>query len=140
MLFFLIYAFVVVFLTAFNHNKLKTPDLSGMMCFISSPKQGFLYNVFGESELIARCMYTADVTSAVICNNMLYSITKHLIETYTIPLYATIAKYIKSRSLDGKDDGFTVQDMLDANDKVNNATKISYHGFPIYDYEMLQKV
>ncbi|XP_046851018.1 uncharacterized protein LOC124444440 [Xenia sp. Carnegie-2017] len=88
--------------TAFNHNKMKTPELSGMMCFISSPKQGFLYNVFGESELIARCMYTADVTSAVICNNMLYSITKHLIETYTIPLYATIAKYIKSRSLMAK--------------------------------------
>ena len=88
---------VSVFLTVFDANEKPVPQLSGMTCFVSPPKKGFLYNVFGKTKLISHCTYTTETAAAVICNNMLYAATSQALETYVTHTYPAIAKSARAR-------------------------------------------
>ena len=65
------------------------------MCFVSSPKEGFIYNVFSKTEFLSHCTYTCDTKSVVIGENLLHAVTSQAVETYTIPLYAGVAKHAR---------------------------------------------
>ncbi len=152
-----------LFLTVFDANEKTTPQLSGMICFVSTSKQGFIYNVFRKTEFLAHCTYTSETSIAAICKNLLYSVTNQAVETYVIPIYAAVAKHIRTmQPLDIDDrldidhtvvqsDGTTEahSDVLSTsdgglvttqNEESSQENKFTHFGFPVYDLEILQKV
>ena len=132
-----------------------------MICFVSTSKQGFIYNVFSKTEFLTNCTYTAEITNATICNNLLYTVTNQELTTYVIPIYAAVAKHLRTThpleiedKLDideGVSEGTTNGDLLSVNNTslVNNhdenvesyiENKFTHFGFPVYDLKILQKV
>jgi hypothetical protein len=149
------------FSTVFDANEKPTPQLSGMICFVSTSKQGFIYNVFRKTEFLAHCTYTSETTTAAICNNLLYSVTSQALETYVVPIYAAVAKHVRTmRSSDVEDTLYIDQAMVQSNDTTevhgevlstadgssthneesSQENKFTHFGFPVYDLEILQKV
>jgi hypothetical protein len=144
-----------------NDTEKPLPQLSGMICFVSNSKQGFIYNVFKKAEFLAHCTYTTETSMASICDNLLYSVTNQALETYVVPIYAAVANQLRAmRASDGEDklplDNTVVQsDVTDVNgdvlsaadgtlatsqDEESQENKFTHFGFPVYDLEILQKV
>ncbi|XP_028394225.1 uncharacterized protein LOC114518433 [Dendronephthya gigantea] len=151
---------VPFYTSVFDENKKPLPQLSGMICFVSTSKQGFIYNVFSKTEFLTNCTYTAEITSATICNNLLYTSTSQELTTYVIPIYSAVAKHLRTmHPLEIEDklnidesvsNGTTDGDLLstdntslvsnhDENVKSFNENKFTHFGFPVYDLEILQK-
>ena len=146
------------FVTAFDASEKPTPELSGMICFVSTSKQGFIYNVFRKTEFLAHCTYTADTSTAALCNNLLYTVTNQALETYIVPVYAAVAKHVRTMKPSEIEDKLDVEndvveslaevsegDVLStsdgmANEESSHENTFSHHGFPVYDLEILQKV
>ena len=66
-----------------------------MCCLISSPKEGFIYDVFSNCKLLSYYKYTCDTISVSACNSLLHAITKQGIETYTVRMYAAASDWIR---------------------------------------------
>lgn len=144
------------FVTAFDAIEKPTPELSGMICFVSTSKQGFIYNVFRKTEFLAHSTYTADTSTAALCDNLLYTVTSQALETYVVPMYAAVAKHVRTMKPPEIEDKLLVDndvvqsltdvsgDVLSTSDGVVNEESrentYSHHGFPVYDLEILQKV
>ena len=117
-----------------------------MMCFVSSSKHGFIYNVFRKAEFLSHCTYTSDVSTAVISNNMLYSVTKQALETYLVLSYAEVSKHMRIARPSEMDDKLYVDneenETTEIHDENNQSEKniFTHYGFPVYDLEILQKV
>lgn len=67
-----------------------------MTCLVSSPKEGFVYDVFTKTELLAHCTYTSDTKTATVAENLLYAATSQTLETYCIPVYAAVAEHARA--------------------------------------------
>ena len=74
------------------------PTLCGMCCLISSPKEGFIYDVFSNCKLLSYYQYTCDTISVSACNSLLHAITKQGIETYTVRMYAAASDWIRTNA------------------------------------------
>ena len=74
------------------------PTLCGMCCLISSPKEGFIYDVFSNCKLLSYYKYTCDTISVSACNSLLHAITKQGIETYTVRMYAAASDWIRTNA------------------------------------------
>lgn len=74
------------------------PTLCGMCCLVSSPKEGFMYDVFSNCKLLSYYKYTCDTISVSACNNLLHAITKQGIETYTVRMYAAASDWIRTNA------------------------------------------
>ena len=138
-----------------DENKKPVPQLSGMICFVSNPKQGFIYNVFQKTEFLAHCTYTTETTMAAICNNLLYSVTSQALETYVVPIYAAVAKQVRKMQASESEDKLSIDNAVipsdgnatDTQDVLSNSNdqessqenKFTHYGFPVYDQEILQK-
>ena len=129
-----------------------------MICFVSTSKQGFIYDVFRETEFLAHCTYTADTSTAAICNNLLYTATNQALETYVVPMYAAVAKHVRTMKPSVIEDKLNVDndvvqtsaevpgdvllsadgDLVDEESSEENT--FTHHSFPVYDLEILQKV
>lgn len=74
------------------------PTLCGMCCLVSSPKEGFIYDVFSNCKLLSYYKYTCDTISVSACNTLLHAITKQGIETYTVRMYAAASDWIRTNA------------------------------------------
>ena len=74
------------------------PTLCGMSCLISSPKEGYIYDVFSTCKLISYYKYTCDTISVSTCNGLLHAITRQGIETYTVRMYAAASDWIRKNA------------------------------------------
>ena len=77
--------------------------LLSLCCFISTPKDGYLYDVLKSPCLLSQYSYKADALSVQAGHSLLYALTQNGLEIYTLRSFAAAFQ-----QLDAKDENILV--------------------------------